>query len=67
MQVLELRLTYKLVYKEHPRSKFEMFTWKISPRTMEKKNNRIKEEADELFQRSAENNTTESVLLSHLQ
>ena len=30
---------YELVYKEHPRSKFEMFTEKISPRTMEEKNN----------------------------
>ena len=28
---------YKLVYKEYPRSKFEMFTEKIS-RTMEEKN-----------------------------
>ena len=46
--------TYKLVCKEHPRSKFEMFTEKISPRTMEEKYNRIKEEADELFRQAVE-------------
>ena len=45
---------YELVYKEQPRSKFEMFTEKISPRTMEEKNNRIKEKAEELFRRAVE-------------
>ena len=43
---------YELVSKEYPRSKFEMFTEKISPRTMEEKNNRIKEKAEELFRRA---------------
>ena len=44
---------YELVYKERSRSKFEMFTEKLSPRTMEEKNNRIKEKAEELFRLAA--------------
>ena len=45
---------YELVYKEHPRFKFEMLTEKLSPTTMEKKNNRIKGEAAELFRQAVE-------------
>ena len=45
---------YELVYKEHPRSKFEMLTQKISPTTMEAKNDRIKGEAAELLRQVVE-------------
>ena len=45
---------YELVYKEHPRSKFEMLTEKISPTTMEAKNDRIKGEAAELLRQVVE-------------
>ena len=45
---------YELVYKEHPRSRFEMLTEKISPTTMEAKNDRIKGEAAELLRQSVE-------------
>ena len=45
---------YELVYKEHPRSKFEMLTEKLSPTTMEEKNNRIKGEAADLFRQAVE-------------
>ena len=43
---------YELVYKEHPRSKFEMLTEKISPMTMEAKNDQIKGKVAELLRQA---------------
>lgn len=45
---------YELVYKEYPRSKFEMLTEKILPRTMEEKNNQTEEEAADIFRQAVE-------------
>ena len=57
---------YELVYKEHPRSNFEMLTKKMSPTTMEAKNDRIKGEAAELLRQAVESDLKASCALQLL-
>ncbi|CAB4041021.1 RNA-directed DNA polymerase, partial [Paramuricea clavata] len=45
---------YKLVFKEHPRSKFEIITEKISPATVREKTERLRETVSEVFQKAQE-------------
>jgi hypothetical protein len=45
---------YELVFKEHPRSKFEIITEKISPPTVREKTERLHETVSEVFQKAQE-------------
>jgi hypothetical protein len=45
---------YELVFKEHPRSKFEIITEKISPATVREKTERLRETVSEVFQKAQE-------------
>ncbi|CAB4022948.1 Hypothetical predicted protein [Paramuricea clavata] len=45
---------YELVFKEHPRSKFELITEKISPATVREKMERLRETVSEVFQKAQE-------------
>ncbi|CAB4015791.1 Retrovirus-related Pol poly from transposon 412 [Paramuricea clavata] len=45
---------YELVFKEHPRSKFEIITEKISPATFREKTERLRETVSEVFQKAQE-------------
>ena len=43
---------YEPVFNEHPRSKFEIITEKISPATVREKTERLRETVSEIFQKS---------------